>query len=149
MIFVLMAITILIGTLLPVQATLNAELTRFLKHPFMGAFYSFLSGTIVLGFIVIVYGLPKIEWRRFFDLPAYYYIGGLLGSLFVGSSIYLIPRMGAVTMMASFVTGQLIMSVIMDHYGWLGLTPYPATAQRIIGVILLFAGLLLVVRKTA
>lgn len=149
MIYILVIVTILIGTLLPVQATLNAELTRFLKHPFMGAFWSFLSGTIVLGGIVLIQGLPKMEWRRFFDLPPYYYIGGALGSLFVGSSIYLIPRMGAVTMMASFVTGQLIMSIIMDHYGLLGLNPYPVTMQRLMGVILLFAGLLLVIKKTA
>jgi bacterial/archaeal transporter family-2 protein len=149
MILFLIVLTILIGTLLPVQASLNAELTRFLKHPLMGAFWSFLSGTLVLAVIILIQGLPKLEWRKFFDLPWYYYLGGAMGTLFVGSSIYLIPRLGATTMMAAFVTGQLIMSVIMDHYGILGLSPYPATTQRIIGVVLLFSGLLLVIKKSA
>ncbi len=147
MILVLVAITVLIGTLLPVQASLNAELTRFLKHPLLGAFFSFLSGTIVLGAIVLFQGLPKLEIKRLIDLPFYYYLGGAMGTLFVGSSIYLIPRLGATTMMAAFVTGQLIMSLTMDHYGLLGLTPQPASWQRILGVIMLFSGLWLVVKK--
>ena len=115
----------------------------------MGAFWSFLSGTLVLAALVLIQGMPKLEWRRFFELPWYYYLGGAMGTLFVGSSIYLIPRLGATTMMAALVTGQLIMSVAMDHYGLLGLSPYPATAQRIIGVVLLFSGLLLVIKKSA
>lgn len=147
MLFLLVAATILIGTLLPVQAGLNAELTRTLQHPFAGAFISFFTGALVLGVIILIHPAPVGDLRRLTTLSPQYFLGGALGALFVGSSIFLFPRIGATTMMAAFVTGQLISSVIMDHNGWLGLPVYQVNWVRIIGIILLFSGLFLVVKK--
>lgn len=149
MIFGLIIVTVLIGMLMPVQAGINAELTRFLKHPFMGALISFATGTIALIIISLFQQAPFAELKRLSSAPPYFLAGGILGALFVGSSIFLIPRLGATTMIAAFVTGQLVMSVIMDHYGLLGLSIQPISLQRIMGIILLFAGLILVVKKTA
>ena len=144
--FVLMAI--LIGTLMPVQAGLNAELTRFLKHPYLGAFISLsLGAMIVSAFVILNGGFGEI--KRLGQVPIHLYLGGILGAIFVGSSLFFIPKMGATAMIAAFVTGQLIGSVIIDHYGLLGLTPNPVTLTRILGIILLFAGLFLVIRKNA
>lgn len=148
MIFGFVAMAILIGSLMPVQAGLNAELTRFLKHPYLGAFISLSVGAIIVSIIVIFNG-GFSEVKRLSQAPVHLYLGGILGAIFVGSSLFFIPRMGATAMIAAFVTGQLIGSVIIDHYGLLGLSSNPVTLTRIVGVILLFAGLFLVIRKNA
>lgn len=148
MIFGLIILSVLIGTLLPVQAGLNAELTKILKNPFMGAFISFFTGTLTLGLILLFQKAPLGDLKRLAGIPPQYFLGGMMGALFVGSSIFLIPRMGATAMMAAFVTGQLLSSIIIDHNGWLHLPVYAITPQRIAGIILLFVGLLLVVKKT-
>ena len=57
--------------------------------------------------------------------------------------------MGATALICSFITGQLIGSVLIDHFGLMGLTPYPLNLNRIIGIFLLFSGLMLVVKKSA
>lgn len=149
MIFGLVLLTVLIGTLLPVQAGLNAELTKILKHPFLGAFISFAMGALTLALIIIVQRAPVGDLKRIFSIPPQYFLGGMMGALFVGSSIFMIPRLGATTMMAAFVVGQLISSVIIDHNGWFNLPTYSVTPVRIVGIILLFSGLWLVVKKTA
>lgn len=149
MIFVLIAAAILVGLLMPVQAGLNAELTRFLKHPFLGAFISLCTGSIALLLLMLVQGFPVQEIKRIGEVPPVLFLGGIFGALFVGSSIFFIPRMGATSMIAALITGQLLMSVIMDHYGLLGLPTYPTTLTRIAGVILLFVGVLLVVKKSS
>ncbi len=149
MILGLAILTVCIAALLPVQAGLNAELTKILRHPFLGALISFAMGTITLTLIVLFQKTPVGDLRRLFSIPPPYYLGGMMGALFVGSSIYMIPRLGATTMMAAFVTGQLLSSIIIDHNGWFNLPVYPITPTRILGVILLFAGLFLVVKKTA
>jgi bacterial/archaeal transporter family-2 protein len=148
MIFGFVALAILIGSLMPVQAGLNAELTRFLKHPFLGAFVSLSVGAILVSIFVMFNG-GFGEMKRLTQAPVHLYLGGILGAIFVGSSLFFIPKMGATAMIAAFVTGQLLGSVIIDHYGLLGLTPNPVTLTRILGVILLFAGLFLVIRKSA
>lgn len=148
MIYVLIFTAIVIGTLMPLQAGINAELTRFIQHPYLGAMTSFTTGTIALAIIVFIQGAPITEIKRLTSAPPHLFIGGILGALFVGSSIFLIPKMGATTMIASFVTGQLLMSVLIDHYGLMGLPVQQISWIRSIGIILLFTGLLLVVRKS-
>lgn len=149
MIFSLTILAVLIGCLMPIQAALNAELTRFIKHPFLGALISFTTGTVALAVIVLVHGLRVSELRRLPEANPVLFLGGILGALFVGSSIFLIPRLGATGMIASFVTGQLLMSVLVDHYGWFGIPASPIALTRIVGIVLLFAGLFLILKKTA
>lgn len=149
MIFIYILVAIIIGSMMPVQAAINAELTRLVRHPYLGALISFTIGTLALGIMVIMQGLPIAELKRLSSASPHLFIGGVLGALFVGSSIFLIPKMGATTMIAAFVTGQLLMSVCIDHYGLLGIPVNQVSITRIVGIILLFIGLLLVVRKNA
>lgn len=149
MIFVLVAVTVLIATLLPMQAGLNAELTRTLKHPLLGAFISFSIGALTLAIVMVFEKSPIGDLKRLLSIPPQYYLGGAMGALFVGCSIFMIPRLGATTMMAAFVTGQLISSVIIDHFGLFNLPVYQVSLQRVFGLILLFCGVFLVVKKTA
>ena len=149
MIFILIIMAIILGCLMPVQAGINAELTRLINHPYLGAFISFLIGTLALGFLILLKGIPMTEIKRLTEASPYHFLGGVLGALFVGSSIFLIPKMGATTMIAAFVTGQLLMSVVMDHFGMMGLPVSQVNTSRLIGVFLLFAGLMLVIRKGA
>jgi transporter family-2 protein len=148
MIFGFVILAILIGMLMPLQAGLNAELTRYLKHPYLGAFVSLSIGAVAVSLLVIFHG-GLSEIKRLSETPPHLYLGGLLGAIFVGSSLFFIPRMGATAMVAAFITGQLVGSVIIDHYGLMGLTPSPLNLTRILGIILLFAGLFLVIKKNA
>lgn len=149
MIFYLIILAVLIGTLMPIQAGINAELTRFLQNPYLAATISFATGAVALLILLLIKGISLEEIKRIGGTSPHLFIGGVLGAIFVSSTIFFIPKLGATTMIAAFITGQLLMSVIMDHFGLLGLTPNPVSMTRIFGVILLFAGLLLVVKKGA
>jgi bacterial/archaeal transporter family-2 protein len=149
MIFILITAAVIIGTLMPIQAGINAELTRFVKHPYLGALISFSIGTIFLSIMVIFQGIPVLEVKRLTSASPVLFVGGLLGALFVASSIFLIPKMGATTMIAAFITGQLIMSVLMDHYGWFGIPVGQINLSKVLGVLLLFSGLFLIMRKVS
>ncbi len=149
MIFLLIALAIVVGALMPVQAGINAQLTRFIQHPYMGALISFTIGTIALSIVTLTQGWPSESIKRLTEAPPHMFLGGLMGALFVASSIFLIPKMGPTIMIAAIITGQLIMSVIIDHYGLLGLPVIQISPVRLLGVALLFIGVFLVVRKTA
>ena len=146
MIFWFVAVAIIIGALMPVQAGMNAELARFLKHPFLGAFLSLIIGGFAVS-IVIFFSGGFGELKRLSETPPQLLFGGILSALFVSSSMFLIPRLGATAMIGSFITGQLLGSVIMDHFGLLGLNQHPFNASRLLGVFLLFLGLFLVLKK--
>ncbi|HXH76394.1 MAG TPA: DMT family transporter [Bacteriovoracaceae bacterium] len=147
MIYFLIITAVIIGALMPVQAGINAELTRLVQHPYLGALISFFMGTVLLSLIVIVQGIPVSEIKRLTTASPILFVGGFLGALFVGSSIFLIPKLGATTMIAAYITGQLLMSVCMDHYGWFGIPVNHISMTKICGLFMLFVGLFMVMRK--
>jgi bacterial/archaeal transporter family-2 protein len=73
-------------------------------------------------------------------------LGGLFGVLYGLAAVMLGSQMGAATLMALVVTGQLVCSVVLDHFGWIGFDPHPAGVWRIMGCILMVAGLALIAR---
>ncbi len=148
MIYGFILIAVVIGSLMPIQAGLNAELGRLLNHPYLSALTSLTIGAIAVSFLVLFNG-GFAEFRRIPQIPPQLFLGGILGAIFVGSSLLLIPRMGATAMMGAFITGQLLGSVIIDHFGLFGLPPFPLNLSRLMGLFLLFLGLILVVKKSA
>jgi transporter family-2 protein len=69
-----------------------------------------------------------------------------MGALYVASSIILGPRLGAAALLALVVLGQLVTSLVLDHFGWLGFAQHPLSVTRTLGAVFLFCGVLLIVR---
>lgn len=76
-----------------------------------------------------------------------YLLGGVIGAALVLVSLIAIPQLGAGPLSAALVFGQLIMAVLVDRQGWLGVPQHDLTGPRILGVVLLLAGVVLVTRK--
>lgn len=134
------------GGFLAIQAPVNAELSRNLGMPVAAAGISFFVGAVVLG---VVTGLmlstqsaPPLNWRA----PSLWMFitGGFLGATFVTCSILLAPRLGAASLMAFLVTGQLLGGLIIDRFGAFGLAVREITMGRVAGAVLLLAGALLI-----
>jgi transporter family-2 protein len=76
--------------------------------------------------------------------PWWIWTGGLLGAFLVASTVVLAPRLGAASMIALIVAGQMTASVALDHFGWLGYQLHPLNGMRILGVFLLVGGVTLI-----
>lgn len=70
----------------------------------------------------------------------------MLGAIFIGLAIHLVPQLGAATFIALLVTGEMLASVGFDHVGWMGLVQRPLDGPRVIGVALLIGGVVLIRR---
>jgi transporter family-2 protein len=70
----------------------------------------------------------------------------LLGAAYVALTIVLAPRLGAATMIAAIVAGQMLMSLALDQYGLVGFPLHPITAARVVGALLVIAGVALIQR---
>jgi bacterial/archaeal transporter family-2 protein len=74
------------------------------------------------------------------------YSGGLFGAIFIGLAIFLVPQLGAATFIVLLVTGQMLASVMFDHFGWLGLAQRSIDLPRLIGIALLIGGCVVIRR---
>lgn len=136
---------ILSGAFIAIQAPINAQLARGIGLPVAAAFFSFLSGSVILGIVTVVMtraGGISLDWKA--PAPWLFVAGGVLGGFYVTLSTILIPRLGAAALMAFLVAGQLIAGMLLDRIGFLGFAVREISLGRIAGAILLLAGALLV-----
>jgi len=141
---ILLALTA--GAALPIQASLNGRLGKELGNPMLAALGSFVAGCLVLLLYLLAtrtsFPAPALLSR----IPPYLWIGGVLGGLYVTLAIILTPRLGVATTMGLVVAGQIGVSILLDHFGLLGLDKHPVSLGRLAGAVLLAAGVILVKR---
>lgn len=137
---------LLMGAVSAVQSGVNARLRLALSSPFQASLISFAVGAATLALVVAV-SRPAWSAQTLSETPWWGWTGGALGAFCVSSAVVLAPRVGALVLAATAVTGQLLTAVVLDHFGLVSFARQPATLSRILGVLLLIAGVLLVVRR--
>ena len=131
------------GAAASLQAPTNAKLTAAVGSPVNAAFVSFAVGTVALGLLAVaLQGRPDMAASR--ALPWYAWIGGLYGAAFVVAATWGVPRLGVATTIILMVAGQLLLSLLLDHIGFLGMPKQPISWGRVGGVGLVIAGVLMV-----
>jgi bacterial/archaeal transporter family-2 protein len=143
----LLGCSLLIGACGATQAGLNARLRLALYSPIQAAFISFVTGTLLLGALTLISGEPWSTRAALAALPWWAWLGGLLGAFNVAMSVYLAPRLGALSLAISIVCGQVLASMLLDHNGWLGYPRIELSGQRLLGAVLIIAGVCLVARR--
>lgn len=135
------------GFAMAVQPAANSALARRCEHPLQASIISFGSGLIALCLVasVLRVGLPVPS--KFAGLPPWAWLGGLLGTYMVTVSLLAAPKLGAANWIALVVAGQLGLSLVLDHYGWIGFRPHPLTWVRFVGACCLAIGVFLVLRS--
>jgi len=143
---VLILLALTAGAALPIQASLNGRLGKELGNPMLAALGSFVAGCLVLLVYLLATRTSFPSLGIVARIPPYLWIGGVLGGLYVTLAIILTPKLGVATTMGLVVAGQIGVSIILDHFGLLGLDKHPVSAGRLFGAILLAAGVILVKR---
>lgn len=142
--FIILAI--IAGAVLPVQAGLNVQLGKSVHQPIFAAFASFLIGTIglLIYLFILKFDFSTISQTK--TVSPVVWIAGILGAFYVAAVIILAPRLGTALTFVLVVAGQMTVSLVLDHYGLLGLPVKQINWQRLLGVAFLVAGVLLIRR---
>ena len=134
------------GVLLPVQAGLNAQLRSALGSPIAAAFISFLVGTAALAAAALLFRVSFPVSRAWTVTHPLQWSGGLIGALYVLAAVVLAPKLGAGTLVAAVVAGQMVTSLVLDHYGLIGFPIHSLSLARLTGAALVIAGVVLIQR---
>jgi transporter family-2 protein len=141
-----LALTIAAGTVIPIQAGVNAALSRRLGHTVIAALVNFASGAVVLFVVAVVLRVRVPNPATLRAVPPWIWAGGTLGTVLVLTTTYVAPKLGATVMISFVLASQLVTSLVLDHYGLVGFSSHPLSPGRLLGVGLLLAGLVLVRR---
>ena len=131
------------GACLVVQASLNSSLRGALGSWAWAGLVSYVGGTLAM---LLVVGLRRepLPYAASPGSAPVLWMGGIFGALYLVLAILLLPRLGAAALIACVVAGQMLFSLLLDHFGWLGVPQQPASAARLIGAGLVLAGVALI-----
>lgn len=132
------------GAAAAVQSPVNSVLGKRIGV-FETGLWSFATGTMLL--IVLVLLLGKGQLTEIVSAPKWQLIGGALGVVAVISMIVAAPQIGVGLAIVGIVFGQITVGILIDTFGWFGVSAVPLDYNRIIGVLLMLIGVFFVYRS--
>jgi transporter family-2 protein len=137
---------VIAGGFIALQSPINSHLGRHVGA-LQGAFVSFVVGTLVL---LVAAAVARGGLGRVADVGGVgswvYVTGGVLGAGYVTVALLSVRSLGTGGVIAATIAGELTVAVLIDQFGWFGVTQQSISPARVAGIVLLALGVLLVVR---
>ncbi len=122
------------GVLIAIGTAANARLRQSIKSAIAAAAINFAVGFGTLALFLGVSQSPLPLFDQFAQVPWWAFGGGLLGATFVSVSTLVVPQLGLTTSTLAVVCSQMLIAMILDQMGWLGLTPHPLHLTRLVAI---------------
>jgi len=137
------ALAFLSGAFLPIQAGLNTKLGKAAESPVYASMLSFAVGTLgLITYILIT--KQSMSWAGVREAPAHVWLGGLLGAFYVTIIILAFPKLGPGLTFGLVVAGQMIISILLEHFNILVAQQNSMSFMKLLGVLLVVAGVIII-----
>jgi len=143
--FLALILSLFSGALITLQTGSNTELKKSLNLPLYALIVNYFVGVAAVVIYTAVGRVPSVGQAA--EAPWWAWLGGLFGAAYGLAAIFFASQLGAATLTALVVTGQLICAVTLDHFGWWSFDVHPAGVGRITGCVLMALGLLLIAKN--
>ncbi len=146
-----MLVALLAGAANPVQTGASAELNNGLREPALAGLWVYVSG--LLGMLLLALALRQLGSAHLGraavaagHVPWWAWTGGLLSIASTLAGLVFAQRLGSGLFTSLSLTASLIVSVLLDQFGWIGFKQHSASPARLAGCALLIGGVWLVAR---
>ena len=142
---ILLLLSVSVGVMVVIQGSINARLGVLLNNALLATSTALVMSASVtlIAVFVTVRQFPSMDQVK--TIPAYmWFTGGILSFLAVSLFYYVIPRTGIATAVTFGLAGQVIFATIAGHFGWFGLPVEPISIWKILGMIVMIAGVVLI-----
>lgn len=142
--YLFIILAIVAGMAMPTQATVNSRLAESVSSPVLAAFISFAVGTVALFGYILLTGIPLSQLANSKNAPTVAWIGGFLGAFFVAVMATVVPKIGVALTFSLAIGGQMLVTLLIDHFGWLGVPEKPINMWRVLGAAFITVGVILI-----
>ncbi|MCA0363468.1 MAG: DMT family transporter [Bacteroidetes bacterium] len=140
--FIWVIIAFVAGAILPIQAGMNSKLAKSGGSPVHASMISFVVGILAL-LIYILLTSNNVSIKGLKSAPAYAWAGGLLGAFYVTVIVFAFPKIGPGLTFGLVVAGQLLISMLMEHFEIMGAQHQPISLGRLAGLVLIVVGVIM------
>jgi transporter family-2 protein len=140
-IFLMLALA---GIAVAFQAGVNGALGKQIGT-IEASFTSFAVGTVFIFFAMIFFGKGNILLVK--NVPLWQLTGGILGAIYVMTSVLMVPKIGIGSVLMLLIIAQLSTSAVIDHFGIFTGVPIPINWKKLLAMGLMFSALWLFYKK--
>lgn len=137
---------ILGGALQTCGAAMNGQLGQSLENRWLASAVSFALITAFFCCLFAMFPSPLPSAENLARMPWWAPVGGLVGAVQVYAGLTLVQRVGAGPFVGFTVTAALVMSLVLDHFGWFHLPVHAINLWRVLGAVLMIAGITLIAK---
>jgi transporter family-2 protein len=134
-----------VGSLLALQAAANVQLSTATGSPFGASTLQLGIGAGLLLAVAAIAGTLD-AFGLLTDAEPWHLTGGLGSAIYITSGIVLFPRLGAVVTVGLWIAGQMLASLALDGFGWLGVEQEALGVPEAVGGLAVLIGAALIVR---
>ena len=123
---------------------INNALRNALTNPWLASLVSFLPVVAFLACVFLCQPRPMPTAEGIGAMPWWAPLGGLIGAFAVVAGLLFVNQVGAGAFAGLTITANILMSLVIDKYGWFGMEVHALSAGRIAGAVLMVAGIALI-----
>lgn len=133
------------GCLMATIGAIYATLGSILGSAVQASTISFVIATTAMAVYCLCSGnIGQVKLAFTSKAPWWMWLGGICGATTVYGNAWLIPKIGVGVFVTAILVGQLILSLLMEHNGWLGAPKKPIKFIQISGIIIMLIGVILI-----
>lgn len=140
----MLVVVVLSGAVLCAQSAINGGLGSRVGV-LESAWLTFTLGALVM-FVIAFYTEPR-HALTLFTVPRWQVTGAFFGVIYMIVIVFAMPRVGTAAATVAVISGQLLMSLLIDHFGWLGNHVIRLGMSRVVAMVLLAAALALIYKS--
>lgn len=133
--------SLLMGAMLSIYLPMNSAVSRYLGSPITANITFFFVALIASIFIYAIWGefdtIKKIK-----EVPMWLYLTGIFSAFMILGTTFLIPKVGVRRFFILTISGQILMAIIVSHFGFLGTPKDPISLKKVIGAICIICGVI-------
>jgi transporter family-2 protein len=135
-------LTLGLGVVLAVHLAMNGKVGSMLENPRVANAVFWCIGALT-ALLIGWTGWKAGALEPLAQVPPWLLAAGALGACLVFAIAWLIPQIGAGTLMITLLAGQIVGGMVMSHFGWLGSPEQPVTLMKAVGVLVMVSGVAL------
>ena len=135
-------LALLMGVVISIYIPMNSSVSKHLGSPITANVTFFLVALITSIILFFIFGkvntISKVK-----DVPVYLYLTGFISAFIVLGSTFLIPHIGTRKFFILMISGQIVMAMVVSHFGLLTSPQDPITLKKFIGASFVILGVII------
>lgn len=130
--------TLIGGITLSAQSSINGTFSRK-AGTIETTFLTFLTGTMFLTIFILFLGSGNL--LGILEAPKWQLSAAFLGTMYLLLTVMAVPQIGVIATSIAGIAGQLVIGVIIDHFGWFNSLVIELDVKRTFALFFMFISL--------